>query len=250
MLRISPPGSLSSLNASNRALDIPVVSDGEKGRALGFEEPNSLVLIAWRWRFYLRYLASVRHRKKLENLLQVVENRFRHNWVTSVEVQTRSSPGLVKGSKSVFWDAPVTVTIYRKTKQKKTKPALCMSMYVAGNVIYIKQLQGVFALDVPTPLRCWPKLFVEACIELAVVSGFQQVRVAKAETLPSYKNPFLQTGNQAEFEKARDGVRERMLMHYDGTAKELGLSDNGKWYIWTNPSTLRVTAALTAPFAR
>jgi hypothetical protein len=111
-----------------------------------------------------------------------------------------------------------------------------MSLYVTGNIISIRQLQGYFSVDIPVPLRNWPRRFVEACQELAIKSRFKEVRIPKAHSLGSYRYPSIRGAKtEAGLEAALEGVRTRMRSHYDRTARELGFAERGNWFVWANP---------------
>jgi hypothetical protein len=116
-----------------------------------------------------------------------------------------------------------------------------MSVDVTRNIIRIRQLQGYFAIDIPVPLRNWPRRFVEACQELAIKNHFKEVRIPKAHLLGSYRYPSIEGAKtEADLEAAREGIRTRMRSHYDGTARELGFADRGNWFIWANPYYYRL----------
>jgi integrase len=109
-----------------------------------------------------------------------------------------------------------------------------MSLYVVGNVIYIIQLQGFCAINIPVPLRNWPRRFVAACQELAIKNRFKQVRIGKANWL--YRNLTIREyETTTELEATLEAVRMRMQSHYDGTARELGFAEKGNWFVWENP---------------
>jgi hypothetical protein len=111
-----------------------------------------------------------------------------------------------------------------------------MSLYVMGNIIRIMQLQGYLAIDIPVPLRNWPRRFVEACQELAIKNRFKEVCIPKAHSLGSYRYPSIRGAKtEADLEAALEGVRTRMRSHYDRTARELGFADRGNWFVWANP---------------
>jgi hypothetical protein len=147
---------------------------------------------------------------------------------------------------SIHWDAPVTITVSR-TQRRGKRQAVCMSLYVIGNVICIIQLQGFFAIDIPVPLRNWPKRFVQACQELAIKNHFKEVRIAKAHSLPCYRGPTIREAKtEADLEAACEAVRTRMRSHYDGTARELGFADRGNWFVWANPHLAPVVGSRRA----
>ena len=89
----------------------------------------------------------------------------------------------------MHWDAPVTVSVFRKRRGKE-RQALCMSLYIRFGILYIVQLQGVPGTDIPSELRPWPKMFIDACSKFAYERGLREVRVAKASTLVSFINPY------------------------------------------------------------
>ena len=73
----------------------------------------------------------------------------------------------------MHWDAPVTVSVFRKRRGKE-RQALCMSLYIRSGILYIAQLQGVPGTDIPAELRPWPKMFIEACRKFARQEGYKK----------------------------------------------------------------------------
>ena len=196
--------------------------------------------VKWQIQFRYWYELSRRQKSRISLLRDIIRKHFNHPWVTNVEFQMRECAGHEKAvGTSIHWDAPIAITVCRTRRRKRQ--AVCMSLYVAGNAICIIQLQGFFAIDIPVPLRNWPRRFVEACQELAIKNHFKEVRIAKAHSLSSYRDPDIRGAKtEADPEAAIEGVRTRMLSHYDGTARELGFADRGNWFVWANPYYYRL----------
>jgi hypothetical protein len=132
----------------------------------------------------------------------------------------------------MHWDAPVTVSVFRKRKGKE-RQALCMSLYIRSGILYVAQLQGVAGTDVPEELRPWQKMFIEACKRFACQQGLREVRVPKASTLISFRKPYGSTLTEAR-KKAVPRIRRDMELIYDKNALELGLVPDGDWFKWQN----------------
>jgi hypothetical protein len=193
--------------------------------------------VKWRMQFWCWYELSRRQKSRISLLRDIIRKHFDHPWVSNVEFQMRERAGHEGGAlkTSVHWDAPVAITVSR-TRRRGKKQAVCMSLYVTGNVICIRQLQGYLAIDIPVRLRNWPRRFVEACQELAIKNHFKEVHIAKAHSLGCYRYPAIQGAKtEADLEAALEGVRTRMRSHYDGTARELGFAERGNWFVWANP---------------
>ena len=137
----------------------------------------------------------------------------------------------------MHWDAPVTVSVFRKRRGKE-RQALCMSLYVRSGILYIAQLQGVPRTDMPEELRPWPKMFIEACRKFARQEGLREVRVAKASTLNSFLNPYGRAMTEAR-KKAVPRIRRDMELIYDKNALDLGLVPDGDWFKWQNARPVR-----------
>ena len=88
----------------------------------------------------------------------------------------------------MHWDAPVTVSVFRKRRGKE-RQALCMSLYIRTGILYIAQLQGVSGTDIPGA-SALAKNVHQAYKKFASQEGLQEVRVPKASTLTSYLNPY------------------------------------------------------------
>jgi hypothetical protein len=193
--------------------------------------------------FFVQYLHASVYSNAVERLLPIIQTSFDHPWVAGVQLQIRCWPGKVGGwpwnrdhERSMHWDAPITVSVFRKRRASK-RLALCLSGYLRGNTLYIKQLQGVTRTHVPKDLRGWPKLFMTACRTFAHQEGLRGVRVAKASSLYSYHFPFINTeASPASREMALDRIRTNMEVLYDANALDLGFVSDGIWLTWLNPS--------------
>jgi hypothetical protein len=115
--------------------------------------------------------------------------------------------------RTVHWDAPITVAIFRKRKGKE-RQALCMSLYLRKRTLHIAQLQGTPRTDPPKELRFWPVKFIEACQTFAREENLEEVRVPRADTLYSYRSPTL-----------------------NPNARALGFVPDGDSFKWENPGT-------------
>ena len=186
--------------------------------------------------FLFHYLLAMATANSIKNILPIIEKSFDHPWVTRVELGIRFSPGrgayrlwpLFKSplkNNLMYWDAPVTVSVFRKRRGKE-RQALCMSLYIRSGVLYIAQLQGVAGTDVPVELRAWAKMFIEACKEFACRQGLREVRVPKAKTLDC-------------FEQTVPRIRRNMELLYDANALRAGLAPDGDWFKWQNPRSIR-----------
>jgi hypothetical protein len=190
--------------------------------------------------------------KSIKRLLPIIEKSFDNPWVTRVELGIRFSPGkatkpnrfwrLFKSppkNNLIYWDAPVTVTVFRKRRSKE-RPALCMSLYIRSGVLYIAQLQGVAGTDVPAELRPWPKMFIEACKKFACQQGLREVRVPKASTLGSFRFPYGRAKTLTEdLKQAVLRIRRNMELLYDRNALQIGLVPDGDWFKWQNARSIR-----------
>ena len=155
-----------------------------------------------RMAFLFHYLLARATSKSINRLLPIIEKSFHNRWVSRVELKIRFWPGSetrlhrlwrlfksLRRSDFMHWDAPVTVSVFRKRRGKE-RQALCMSLYIRSGILYIVQLQGVPGTDIPSELRPWPKMFIDACSKFAYERGLREVRVAKASALVSFTNPY------------------------------------------------------------
>jgi hypothetical protein len=139
----------------------------------------------------------------------------------------------------MHWDAPITISVFRN-KRGKRREALCFSTYVIGDTFHIKQMQGVFGTDIPSELRVWPKIFIDACRRYASEEAFREVRVPRAESLFSYHTPGLRRDLLPDArQRALDRIRKNMVLLYDTSALELGFVADGDWFKWLNPVLTR-----------
>jgi hypothetical protein len=137
----------------------------------------------------------------------------------------------------MHWDAPITVSVFRK-KRGKQRLALCFSMYLIGKSLHIRQIQGVSGTDVPSELRGWPKMFIEACRIFALQEGLNEVRMPRADSLFSYHTPGLNSELLPDSRKrALAQIRGNMELLYDANALELGFLSDGICFKWPNPNS-------------
>jgi uncharacterized protein DUF4118 len=183
--------------------------------------------------------------KSIKELLPIIERSFDFPWVARVELNIRFWPGgettlyrlwrsfrSLPRSDFMHWDAPVTVSIFRKRRGKE-RQALCMSLYIHSGILYVAQLQGVPGTDLPKELRAWPKIFIEACKQFARQQGLREVKVPKASTLISYRYPYGSAITE-DLKKAVPRIRRNMELLYDSNALQIGLMPDGDWFTWRN----------------
>lgn len=200
-----------------------------------------------RSRFFLQYLEARMSSKSWSRLIPIVQNRFNHPWVDSVELGFRASPGndhvlrrlwdYYKSSPTEYmhWDAPVTISLFRRRKGKAKQPALCASLYQRKKIIFIRQMQGVRRTQVPKELQPWSKLFIDACRVFACRENFTEIRVPKASALYSYQHPYINASLSPEDREIVTGkIRSDMELLYDTNALALGFVSDGDWYKWKN----------------
>ncbi len=106
-----------------------------------------------------------------------------------------------------------------------------MSFYLVKGTICIVQIQGIAGTDAPKELRAWPRIFIEACRTFARQESLREVRIAKAETLNSYRDPHLSPYLLPEARAhALQRIRRNMKLLYDTNALELGFVSDDAWY--------------------
>ena len=201
-----------------------------------------------RLNFAVRYFEAKKRSKLIAKLLPILERSFDHPWVAGVELKIRFWPGnetkfgelrrVYKSlpAQSMHWDAPIAISVFRERKGRK-RQALCMSIYLVKDVLYIRQIQGIAGTAAPKELRDWPKIFIESCRTFVRQEGLEEVRLTKAETLYSYRNPHvnLQLTQNAQ-ERTRERIKQSMELLYNANAEQLGFMSDGGWFKWQVPS--------------
>src|SRR5258708_29378311 len=135
----------------------------------------------------------------------------------------------------MHWEAPITLSVFRKKRGKK-RVAFCFSVYLIGNTLSIKQIQGVSSTDIPSELRAWPKIFMEVCRTFTCQENLKEVRVARANSLYSYHRPWLDPQLLPDSrERTLERIRKNMELLYDANALDLGFNADANWFRWTNP---------------
>ena len=195
--------------------------------------------------FFVRYSMAQMQSRTVGKLLPIVEDSFDHPWVSRIEFRIRSRPGngalssdlrsnQVLPAGLVHWDAPVTICVFRR-RRGKDRPALCMSLYVNGGTVNIVQLQGVLHTDPPKEIRLWPRTFIESCRTFVRQEHLKAVKVAKADSLYSYRNPYVNPELPLEArEEAVQRIRKSIELIYDVNALALGFIPDGDWFKWEN----------------
>jgi hypothetical protein len=194
--------------------------------------------------FLIHYLCARARSKTIARLLPVVQRSFEHPWIAASELRIRFWPGRERAKfwsvdphSPMHWDAPITVSVFRRKRGKK-RLALCFSMVFIGKTLHIKQIQGVSGTDVPSELREWPKMFIEACRTFARQEGLHEVRVARADSLFSYQTPGLNPALlPVSRERALTQIRKNMELLYDANALELGFVSDHACFKWLNPDS-------------
>jgi hypothetical protein len=217
------------------------------GRTVSIYRPSKITSgVRRRLVFLFRSLLAMAASKSINRLLQIIEKSFDNLWVTRVEFKIRFQAGKetklhrfwrllnsLPRSDFMHWDAPVTVSVFRKRRGKE-RQALCMSFYICSGNLYIVQLQGVRGTNIPKELRPWPKMFMDACKKFACEQGLREVKVAKASTHFPYGPRTL----TEEEQKAVPRIRRDMELLYDKNALELGLVPDGNWFKWQNANSI------------
>jgi hypothetical protein len=245
--------SQSTITAAPAPLSSPKVParwSDQHGRRLEIEV-SLLGTVYRRTHFLVQYMLARIQLQTIRKLLPIVERTFEHPWVVAVELKVRPGHGREKARfwnrnrpvSNMQWDAPITISVFR-SKQGKKWHALCMSLYVIKDNIYIKQLQGVSPTDAPSALREWPKMFIQACQDFTRQQAFKTVRVAKADYLYSYHNPYTNVYLSPHCrERAIKQIRQNMELLYDASAAQLGFVSDGNWFKWTNSEVVPGTPA-------
>jgi hypothetical protein len=218
------------------------------GRTVSIPRPSRIMSgVRRRLVFLFRSLLAKAASRSINRLLPIIEKSFDNPWVARVELKIHFRAGhetklhrfwrllnSLPRSDFMHWDAPVTVSVFRKRRGKEQQ-ALCMSFYIRSGILYIVQLQGVRGTDIPKELRPWPKIFIDACRKFACEQGLREVKVAKASTQVPYGGLAL----TEEQQKAVPRIRRDMELLYDRNALDLGLVPDGKWFRWQNAKSIR-----------
>jgi hypothetical protein len=212
-----------------------------------------------RWLFLYRFVQAKRHAEAINRLEPILERFFDDEWIAGVSVAFRFLPGAEDREISVrwtrnkhllrfrwlpwrkqgctaHWDAPVTVSIAKKSRGEEPKTVRYMSFFLQGNRIYIVQLQGAPSIHTPKGLTDWAERFVKGCMEFARQENFRMVNLARANSLYSYHNPETRSSlTPAERELAIKSIRASFEKHYDETGRNLGFVPGAYWLSWKNP---------------
>ena len=126
---------------------------------------------------------------------------------------------------------------YLENEKEGKKQALCMSIYLVKDVLYIRQIQGIAGTAPQRSFAIGQTIFIEFAERLRDKQRFEEVRLPKAETLDSYRNPHvnLQLTQNAQ-ERTRERIKQSMELLYNANAEQLGFMSDGGWFKWQVPS--------------
>ncbi len=212
-----------------------------------------------KWSFLHQFIVARAHYDAILRLEPILQRCFEHEWVAGARVRLRFLSGKEDRERRIpwprnkyllqlrllpwreqgcpaDWSAPITVAVSKKTQEGKPKTVRYMSFYIKDDVIHIVQLQGVPLVEMPKGLRDWAKRLVKACMEFARQENFRAVKVAAADSLYSYHQPYTPSHfTLEERTRAQKKIRANMERHHDQTARSLGFTPEIHWYRWQNP---------------
>lgn len=229
--------------------DWPCLRDRRINRHSTFETDRTLLAKVIRHsRFFVRYLWARCHRKCLDGLMAAIEGRFSDSkgWIVERRLELRKAVGPLRTKDDIHWDAPIVVLIIYRDEKGNPKEACGMSFYIENNSLCVEQLQGGKSVTFPRRYKVWPQLFLKSCIAFAQTANFDQVRLAKAETLYTYRWPELGPNGIARSEEAIEDHRKRMKLRYDETARICGFRSEDNWLVWNNPARRYYPNSFTA----
>jgi hypothetical protein len=138
----------------------------------------------------------------------------------------------------VHFDAPIVVVV-----TLDGTPAFGMAFELSGKDLCIRQLHGVRGTSFRGryhALRPWPRLFVQACQDLAIACRYKRVMVVRSHRSYSWPRPSHRNDSPSTPEHIREDreLRLRLMKRLDETAKSIdGFEMGTKWWIWQNPLT-------------
>ncbi|MDE2071133.1 MAG: hypothetical protein KGI70_00125 [Patescibacteria group bacterium] len=131
----------------------------------------------------------------------------------------------------ICWEAPAGITVF---VGKPQTPICGLGVELLGNVLSIRQMQGVFGIQTRGGISQWPKFLVYGCMEFAHRHRFV-LRLYGADQGMFYYRPDIQTKNIVAYKRERDEHRRRMRRRYDGTARQLGFVKKKRYWEWRSP---------------
>lgn len=185
---------------------------------------------------FLCFLAK-RKDAEVQKFARTVFRRFREKSAVCTKVSMGFNPRPGHGNLEhlkLCWDAPIGITVWFNDE-----PALGLGCSMHRNFLFVWQLQGVAGITVPPELRDWPKLFIEACMEYAELSGMKGVRVYRAQHSTLFEHPYFDTQSSEEYRTAVVAHQQRMRRRYDGTARQMGFTMRPRWGEWLNEKHAR-----------
>ncbi len=179
------------------------------------------------WGFLRRHFN--RKPRTIRALYQLSWGAFRsHSMVKGMSYSLMYGPGKCSiTNRLVCWDAPLGIAVW-----DGESAMLAMAVEIKGDMLCIRQLQGVPGKKLPQELRDWPQRFVGASIRFARLSGLKGVRLYRAHTCSFYWRPEMDIPEGKTRLEVLRAHRQRMRRRYDGTARQMGFAikkDYGEW---------------------
>jgi hypothetical protein len=196
-----------------------------------------------RIRFFKHYCIARKRFSDLQSIETFMRERLERQYSTAqgplpnmgVTFQLLAREGRYCG---VHFDAPVVVVV-----TLDDTPAFGMAFELSGKDLRIRQLHGVRGTSFRGryhALRPWPKLFVQACQDLAIACGYKRVMLIRSHRSYSWPRPTHRKDRPSSPEGIREDLelRLRLIKRLDETAKSIdGFEMGTKWWVWQNPLT-------------
>jgi hypothetical protein len=196
-----------------------------------------------RIRFFKHYCIARKRFSDLKSIETFMRERLERQYSTvqgplpnmGVTFQLLAREGRYCG---VHFDAPVVVVV-----TLDDTPAFGMAFELSGKDLRIRQLHGVRGTSFRGryhALRPWPKLFVQACQDLAIACGYKRVMLIRSHRSYSWPRPTHRKDRPSSPEGIREDLelRLRLIKRLDETAKSIdGFEMGTKWWVWQNPLT-------------
>ncbi len=198
------------------------------GRLFAFIILNAY-LLAHNFRMRLLYWQAMFRQDDLISLQEAVMEMLHDSGLEKefgVKLHTQHKPGYEVGigrerQADIAWEAPICLTIH-----VQETPIFGFSLEVSGNILCIKQMQGIAGVKLPNELKNIPMSFVKVTQQFVENHPrFLTLRMTSAKNRFCYYFPYEVTRDQVV------GIQQRMQRRYEGTARQAGFR-RVNWRYW------------------
>jgi hypothetical protein len=176
----------------------------------------------------LRRLTTSRdvQERRAKIIIRLMHRTLRVPGVSGFSWVENSNPGYgEQENRAICWETPTGFVLWFDDR-----PLVAVGLEFGHATLSIRQLQGVKGSKIPEEIKDWPVRMVRMLVRYARLTGMKRVRIYRAHTSMFYTYPDLDLDLGPAYYGAREKLRERMRIRYDGTARKAGFTKYADYY--------------------